>query len=160
AVLVGAAVDGAPLDAPAGEPDGEAEGVVVPAVAPLGERGAAELAGPDDQGGVEQAAALEVGEQGADGLVDGAGGVLVPLLEGAGLVPAVGAADGGAGQLEEPHAPLDQAAGQQALAGEDGGGGVVGIDAVHRPGEGRFAGEVGGVGDGDLHPTGELVIGD
>ena len=58
AQLVGLADAGAPLDSAAGHPHGEAEGVVVAAGA-LGELGgglAAELAAPDDQGLIEQAA--------------------------------------------------------------------------------------------------------
>ena len=77
AVLVGRAVDRAALDAAAGQPDGEAERVVVAAVGALGERRPAELAAPDDQRLVEQAAGLQVLQQAGDRLVDGAGVVLV-----------------------------------------------------------------------------------
>ena len=92
----------------------EAERVVVAAIAALRERRAAKLAGPDDQRRIEQAAGLEVREQAGDRLIDGAGVVLVALLQVAVLVPAI-VADVRAGQLDEAGAALDQAAGDQAL---------------------------------------------
>ena len=58
--LVGRAVGHAALDAAAGHPDREAVGVVVAAVAALAHRRAAELAAPDHQRRVEQAAPLQV----------------------------------------------------------------------------------------------------
>ena len=75
AEFVGGAVDVAALDAAAGQPHGEAVVVVVAAVEArqLGDRRAAELAAPDHQRAVEQAALLEVGEEGGDGLVPLAG---------------------------------------------------------------------------------------
>src|SRR5437764_1500242 len=77
AELVGLADAGAPLDAAAGQPHREAVRVVISAGAllELGGGLAAELAPPDDQGLVEQAAALEVLDQPGDGLV-GVAGVL------------------------------------------------------------------------------------
>ena len=66
AEVVGRAVGLAALDAAAGEPDGEAVGVVVAAVLALGAGRPAELAAPDDQGLLEQAALLQVGEQAGD----------------------------------------------------------------------------------------------
>ena len=71
AQLVGLADADAALDAAAGHPHGEAVGVVVAAGAlgVLGGRLPAELAAPDDQRLVEQAAALQVLEQAGDRLV-------------------------------------------------------------------------------------------
>ena len=71
----------AALDAAAGQPHREAVGVVVAARAlgVLGGRLAAELAAPDDQRLVQQAAALQVLEQAGDRLV-GAAGVVVWFL--------------------------------------------------------------------------------
>ena len=65
AVVIGAPVGEAALDAAAGQPDREAARMVVAAVAVLGQFAlriarAAELAAPDDQGIVEQAAAFQV----------------------------------------------------------------------------------------------------
>ena len=59
AEFVGRAVDRAPFDSAAGQPDREAFGVMVAAVAAGGVRRAAELAGPDDQRFVEQAAGFQ-----------------------------------------------------------------------------------------------------
>ena len=53
------------------------------------------------------------------------------------LVPAV-AADRRAEQLDEPHAALDQAAGEQALAGEDLGRRERVVEAVEPPRRRRF----------------------
>ena len=65
AEVVGLAVDDAGLDAAAGHPHGEAAAVVVAAVVVAGQRALAvdrpaELAAPDDQRVVEQAALLQV----------------------------------------------------------------------------------------------------
>ena len=84
----------------------------------LRHRRAAELAAPDHQRVFEQAALLEVGQQAGDRLVDGPGVVLVALLQVRVLVPAV-VAEVLAEQFDEPHAPLDQPPGDQALAAED-----------------------------------------
>src|SRR5205814_5596607 len=63
AELVGGAVNDAALDAAARQPHRETEGMMLPAVGPLGSRRPAELAAPDDQRVVEQAAGFEVFEQ-------------------------------------------------------------------------------------------------
>ena len=77
AEFVGLADADAALDAAAGHPHREAVGVVVAAGAlgVLGGRLPAELAAPDDERLVEQAAPLEVLEQAGDRLV-GVAGVL------------------------------------------------------------------------------------
>src|SRR5436190_16927124 len=67
--LVGRTVGHAPFHAAAGEPDAEAPMVVVAAGSLRGGR-AAELAAPQHQRVFEQAALLEVDEQGTDRLVD------------------------------------------------------------------------------------------
>ena len=56
AEVIGAAVGVAAFDAAAGHPDAEAVGIVIAAVAALREGRAAELTGPDDERGIEQAA--------------------------------------------------------------------------------------------------------
>src|SRR5262249_7947174 len=72
AELVGSADGLAALDAASGQQGGEAVGVVVAAVHALGHGRAAKLSTPEDEGAVQQAAALEVAEQGGGRLV-GAG---------------------------------------------------------------------------------------
>src|SRR5262249_50036786 len=128
AEIVGGAVGEAALCAAAGEPHGEAEGVVLAAVLSLGGGGAAEFAAPDDQGVVEEGAVFEVGQECGDGLIGGGavGGelgakavVLVPEL-------ATGALGGlGVVELDHANAALDEAAGEEALAAEVLGGGLV-----------------------------------
>src|SRR5260221_11991264 len=116
--LVGRAEGEAGLDAAAGEPDGEAAGVVIAAGAVLfGVGCAAELTTPPDERVFEQAAGFKVGEQGADGLIDGAGVVAV-LDEVRVLVPCGIGATVAVGDLDVAHTALAQAAGHEALAAE------------------------------------------
>ena len=68
AELVGGAVGHAALEAAAGQPDGEAPVVVVAAIAALRCRRAAELAAPEDERLIEQAALFQVLQQGGDRL--------------------------------------------------------------------------------------------
>ena len=56
AKLVGCSVDGTGFYAGARHPETESKFVVIAAVASLGERGASEFTGPEDQGVVEHAA--------------------------------------------------------------------------------------------------------
>ena len=77
AVVVGLAVDESRLDAAARRPQREAAAMVVAAVVVLGELalavdGAPELAAPDDQRLVEQAALIQVFDQGGEGGVGAA----------------------------------------------------------------------------------------
>src|SRR5262249_81925 len=74
--------------------------------------GTAEPTQPEAQGGVEQAALLQVGDQGGDGGVDLA---RQPLDAGEVVLVGVPAAEA---DLDEGHADLDQPAGQQAALGE------------------------------------------
>ena len=72
--VVGCPIGEARLDSTSGHPTGEAAGVVVAAVVFAGEfalaiDGAAELAGPDDEGVLEHVALLEVLEEGGCRLV-------------------------------------------------------------------------------------------
>ena len=83
-------------------------------------RGPAELAHPDDQGAVEQAARTKLGHQGGPTGVEDA----AQLLDGVEIlrvrVPPQGvrAVDGGERHLDEWDPPLDQPAGQQATLAE------------------------------------------
>ena len=70
AEFVGRPVDVAGANAAPGHPHGEPEGVVLAPVGPLGGRGAAELAAPEDQGVLQQAVRLQVAEEGGDRAVD------------------------------------------------------------------------------------------
>src|SRR4051812_21311180 len=76
---VGGADDLSPLDAAAGHPHREAEVVMVAPATRFGLGGAAELASPEDERAVEQAATLQVGEQAGDRLV-GLGGLAHVIL--------------------------------------------------------------------------------
>ena len=69
---VGGADDLAALDAAAGQPHRKAEVVVIAALAALRLRRAAELAAPQNQRRIEQAAPLQVRQQAGDRLIDSA----------------------------------------------------------------------------------------
>src|SRR5688500_17701784 len=64
--VVGGANDLTAFDAASGKPHGEAKIVMIAALAALGLRRTAELAAPEHQRGVEQAAAFQVLEQGGN----------------------------------------------------------------------------------------------
>src|SRR6266550_3567765 len=74
--VVGGADDLAALGAAAGEPDGIAAGGMIAAfflASAFSAWGSAEFAGPEDQRRVEQAALLEIHQQGGDGSIGLAG---------------------------------------------------------------------------------------
>ncbi len=115
---------------------------------------AAHLAAPVDDGAVEQAALLEVNEQGGAGLVGGGAVLGQGGDEGAVLVPGLA----GIEHLDVTHAALDEAAGDDAAGGVVLGDGVV--RAVELEDVGGLAGDVEGLLGGGLHVGGELVAGD
>src|SRR5207249_12154969 len=117
--------DLATLDTATGHPGAEATRTVIAAFAILTRGGSAELAGPDDEGLLQQAATFKVGEQSGNGLIGFAAmqsvvladvGMSVPVFV---IVPAAGI------DFDEAHAALDQAAGEQAAAAKVLGHGVV-----------------------------------
>ena len=135
AKIVGGSVCGAAADAAAGEPDGKAEGIMIPTVAALCERSAAEFAGPDDESFVEQSAGLEILDESGDGLIHLLGHFRVTGLENAVLIPGIADLTGigralKAGQFDETNTPFDEAPGEQALTAVFGGLAHGGIEAV------------------------------
>ena len=143
------------FDAAAGEPHGEGVDVVVAAgrFADLAHRRAAELAAPDDERVVEQAALLQVVDQRGAGLVDVAAlrrQMLLQVLGRAAVVVPVGVVE-----LHEPHAALDQPAGEQAVAGEAGLLAV--LDAVQVERRLALAAGVHQLRGAGLHPVRHLV---
>src|SRR5690606_38414410 len=115
--LVSLAHADASLDAAPGHPDGEAVGIVVAAVAALGEGGAPELSRPDHEGRFEQTGALEIPDQRGDGLVDCQAVFGMAVEKFAVLVPAIAVA-ARAGQFDEAHPALDETAGEETLPAE------------------------------------------
>ena len=88
--------------------------MVAAVVAALHHRRAPELAAPDDERVVEQAAFLEIGHQRGAGLIGVEGVLLDAGRQVAVLVP------GFVEELHEAHAALDEPPGEQAVAGEAG----------------------------------------
>src|SRR5581483_2152215 len=116
--LVRRAVNDPAPDAAAGEPGREPVRVVLPAVrAGLPAGRAAEFRGPDDEGVVEQPAALQVPEEPRDGLVHLRADLRVALPELAVGVPGA-VASSAVVDLDEAHPSLDETPGRQALQAE------------------------------------------
>ena len=124
--------------------------------ADLVRRRAAELAAPHDERFVEQAAGLQVVDQGRDRLVDlatlaGEGVHEVIVFARAVHVPA------GIEQLHEPHALFDEPPGQEAVVGKRHGSRLSAVGFVNVL---RLAGNIHHFGNGDLHAVGQLVLAD
>ena len=113
----------------------------------LGDGRPAELAAPDHQRVVEQAALLQVGQERGDRPVPLAGELAVVRFEVVVVVPGLA---GAAPDLDEPHAALEQPPGDQELPGRACRG---------RTARGSACGsrlDVEGVGRLGLHPVGQL----
>ena len=111
AKVISRPVDQSTLDAAAGHPDRHRLVVMVAAGA-LRHRRAAKLTGPDQQCLVQHAPVLQVGDQCHAGPVDLLGLVLHTLLDATVVVPVFVI------HLDEPHTPLRQPPGQQAVGGK------------------------------------------
>ena len=150
--VVRCAVGHAALHAAAREPHRVAPRVVIAALSLLAHGHAAELAAPDDEGIVEEAAAPEVAEQPGDGPVRPAAVETVVLLDVLVGVPASGVARV---ELHEAHSPLDHAPGEETARAE-----LVGVllaDAVEAAGRLALAAQVDHLRRGGLHAEGQLV---
>ena len=155
AEIVGRAVDHASLDAAAGQPDGKAPVIVVAtpagsAVDHLDGRRPAELAAAENQRLLEQPALFEVGQQCRDPLIAVPGQVAMVFLDVVVAVPGLRLA---MVKLDESHAALDQAAGDQELPRLH--ARPVGLAYMT-----RLLLDVEGVGGGHLHAVRQLEAGD
>ena len=157
AELVGGSVGMSCLHAAARHPHGEAAGMVVApglGAVPLALSGHAtsELPAPDDEGVVEESAALEVGDERGAGLVGVAAARGAPGGEAAVVVPV------GMEELHEAHAALDETSREDAV------GGVAawasGIGTVELEDLVGLVGEVGELGHAGLHAEGHLILAD
>ena len=153
--VVRLAVDDAALHTAAGHPDAVAAGMVVAAVVVGGEGSlrvdrAAELAAPDDQGFVEQAALLQVLNQGPGRPVDVAGLRRQHGRQDAVDVPAPVV------DLDESDPAFDQASRHQCRVLE-----LAGLPRFLAPAFPRALGlarQIGHLGDRGLHAEGHLVL--
>ena len=115
AEFVGRAVDDAALNAAAGQSDRKAVRMMIAAIAPLRAGRAAELRRDHDERLVEQAALLEVTEQRPDRLIDLLGRACCDQLAGSHAQShCARAAVVAVKDLHEPHAALDEPAGDQS----------------------------------------------
>ena len=152
AEVVGGAVGQAALHRASRQPDGVAPRVVVAALALFAHRHAAELAAPDHQRVVPQAAALQVGEQRGDGAVGAAAHLGVITEDIVVSVPAVRVARV---KLHEPDAPLQQSPREQTARAELGGLGIA--QAVKLLSLRRLLRQIDRLGRGRLHAVGKLI---
>ena len=159
APLVGGAEDCSGFDPGSRHPERETEFVVIPAIATLGEWSPAELSGPQDKGIIQHAAGLEILKQSRDWLIYRARVVSMILLQATVGIPAV-FSDVWDGELHESHAPLDKAAGNEALACVSPGPVVSVVDSVEVLGGLALVAEIHELGNRQLHACGQFVIGD
>ena len=130
-------------DTASGKPHGEAPGVVIATVTFLVKRRATEFPAPDDERVLQHAPAFEVFEEACDGFIGGFAPLAVIGFEVGVRVPA------GAGttvNFDETHATFDEAPGEQDVATEDGGFGLV--EAIERVGFFGFGCDIDGFGAG------------
>ena len=134
AELVGRSGGGTGLDIAPGHPHGEAVLIVVATglvgLEVVDEGRASHFGCPDDEGLLEQAAGFEVFEEAADGLVDFGGVLRDALFDVAVIVPTVASDFDAVNEEGIAHARLEETAGEQALAAEAFGAGIV--EAVER----------------------------
>lgn len=154
------------LQAATGSPNGETALVVVPAgaddaLARLGERRPPEFRREEDEGVLEHASTLKVGQERGDGSVDArrlGSMVLLDVLVSV-PTPARLAADWTAGKnLNESNSPLQKPSAQQTTLSAIIGGTFA--DSVHFPGGVALVACVGDFGDGKLHARRQFVAPD
>src|SRR5439155_19594760 len=131
---------------------------VVAALAVLTRGSSAELAGPDNERLLQQAATFKVGEEGGDGLIGFAAVKGVVLADVGMSVPVFVVVAAAGVDFDKAHAALDKPAGEQAAAAK-----VLGHGVVQTVEFFRFHGfltQIHGLGSIGLHAEGELVAGD
>src|SRR5262249_17846077 len=151
--IVGRAVDVAGFEAPAGQPEREGVAIVVAALAVLRYRQPAELAGPQDERAVEEAATPQILDEAGDRQIGDAANLFVFALGVAVRVPRL--ADGRE-HLDEADARLHQPPGQQAAHAVRLGHGIV--QAVKLSRRRRLAGDIEHLAGVELHARGQLVV--
>lgn len=153
--FVGGADRFAGADAAAGEPDVEAVGVVVAARLALFHRGATEFAGPDDEGGIEEAASFEIRQEGRDRLI-GLGGIAAVVIVAA-VVPVPAEFVDGVVDLDEADPFLDEASCEEAHPSVFGFGGIGVVDRVGVLGFACLVIEFADIDRFGLHAVGQFV---
>src|SRR6266478_1911485 len=154
AEIVGGADNLAPFDASAGHPGAEAAWTVIAALAVLSGGSSAKFAGPNNEGLVQQAAALQVREQSGDGLIRLAAMKRVVLMDVGVGVPIFVVMTSAGIDFDEAHAAFDQAPSQETAPAEFFRQGIV--HAIKLLGFGRFLSQVHGFRSAGLHAESQL----
>jgi len=135
--------------------------VMIAAIPSRGVRRAAELAGPDDQRFVQEAAGFQVLDEAGDRLIGIRGGVFfVSRFQVAVLIPRCRWRRRAAGDLDEAYARFDESAGAQTLDAVKAFAGDVGVEPVEALRSLGFPGKIEDVGHERLHAVGQFVIAD
>lgn len=116
--VVALTIRGSGLDSGAGHPSDEGAAVVITAVGSLGEGGAAEFGGPDEEGVFEEATLFKILKEGGDGFVDSSGDGSKFLGNAAMVVPVIFISLGTAPNLHESGAAFTEASGEEAASAE------------------------------------------
>ena len=123
--------------------------IMIAAAIPLGDRHAAKLTSPDDQGVVNESGALEISQQGVNRLVRSPAVALVIAVEIAVRIPFAIAVD-----LHEAHPALDEAPRHQAFGAK--GPRFLLIESIHFSSRCRFIAEIHQVRRLRLHAISQL----
>src|SRR5262249_13817699 len=143
-----------------GQPNGKTFRMMIAAIAPRRMRRAAELAGPEDERFVEQAARFQILDETRNCLIRVERVLLVAALEVPMLIPGAVGRAGRASDFDEAHARFDESPRPQTLDAVEPFAWDIGVDAVKALRCLRFAGEVEHVRDHRLHAKGELIVAD
>ena len=148
AEFVGGAIGNPPLDTAAGQPDRKGLHVVVAAI-PLRHRRAAKFGAKHNERFVEHAAPGQILHQRCGAAIDFRRGALHMLLDRPVMVPIAVV------ELDEPHAPFGQPAGQQAVGGK---GAIAPLRAIEIKCALRLIGKVDQLRHARLHLEGQLIL--
>ena len=149
AKLVGCTVDHTSADTTSGEPHGEPAGMMVPAFATLGGRGASKLPSPDHQSAFKQAPVFQIRQQPGYGPVGFGAMKVVIFLQVVMGIPGLWAFIPTTIKLDKAHPALNKATGKQTVSPEMMGGFIVqSIKVLDFRG---FAGKIDCLGGVSLH---------
>ena len=137
---------------------------MIPSLSPLLEkRHAPEFGAPDHEGVLQKTSLSQVPDEGGGRLIENARVAVVLFLEFVVTIPVEFTAAGisPVEELYKPHAPFDEPASQDAVAGKSGLDGIAGvIGSVGFQDVGRLGGQIANLRHAELHPRSQLIAGD